>query len=55
MLRLLAQGMRYTEIGRTLFISDETVRAHVQHATRKIGARSRTEAVVQAMRLSLIS
>jgi two-component system response regulator DesR len=54
-LRLLAQGMRYTEIGRTLFISDETVRAHVQHATRKIGARSRTEAVVQAMRLSLIS
>jgi DNA-binding NarL/FixJ family response regulator len=54
-LRLLAEGLRYAEIGKKLFISDETVRTHVQHATAKLGARSRTEAVVLAVRKSLIA
>lgn len=54
-LRLLARGLRYREIGGELFISEETVRAHVQKATERIGAHSRTEAVVMALRMSLIT
>ena len=54
-LRLLARGLRYREIGAELFISEETVRTHLQRATKKIGAHSRTEAVVLALRMSLIS
>ncbi len=54
-LRLLAKGLRYSEIGKELFISEETVRAHVQRTIAKLGARSRIEAVVIAVRRSLIA
>ena len=53
-LRLLAEGNTNEEIAERIFLSAETVRAHVVKASRKLGARNRTHAVVEAMRLSLI-
>jgi DNA-binding NarL/FixJ family response regulator len=53
-LRLLAEGNSNEEIAERLFLSPETVRAHVVKASKKLGARNRTHAVVEAMRLSLI-
>ena len=54
-LRLLAEGLRNEEIGQRLYISPETVRTHVGKALRKLGARTRVEAVAIALRRSLIS
>jgi DNA-binding NarL/FixJ family response regulator len=53
-LRLLAGGNSNEEIAEQLFLSPETVRAHVVKASKKLGARNRTHAVVEALRLSLI-
>jgi DNA-binding NarL/FixJ family response regulator len=53
-LRLLAEGLTNDEVGAQLFISGETVRAHVQKASRKLGAQNRTQAVVLAIRAGLI-
>jgi DNA-binding NarL/FixJ family response regulator len=54
-LRLLADGMRDNEIASTLLISTETVRTHVKKATAKLAAETRTQAVAEALRQSLIS
>ncbi len=54
-LRYLGEGCSNAEIGERLFISAETVRTHVAKATRKLGARTRTEAVASALRAGLIS
>ena len=54
-LRLLAAGMRYEEIGQDLSISPETVRTHVRKAMDRLDANTRTQAVATALRQSLIS
>jgi len=54
-LRLLADGMSNEEIGKTLFISPETVRTHVRKAMAKLDADTRTQAVATALRQSLIA
>jgi DNA-binding NarL/FixJ family response regulator len=54
-LRLLAEGMRDEQAGRTLSISPLTVRTHVQHAMAKLRCETRTQAVAVALRESLIS
>ncbi|MDX6472827.1 MAG: hypothetical protein QOK22_1643 [Gaiellaceae bacterium] len=54
-LRLLAGGASYAEMGSTLFLSPETVRAHAQRAMTKVGARTRTQAVAVALRDGLIT
>lgn len=54
-LRHLAEGMSNEEIGKELFLSPETVRTHVRNAMVKLGARTRLQAVVMAMRTSLIA
>jgi DNA-binding NarL/FixJ family response regulator len=54
-LRLLADGQTNEEIGRTLFISPETVRTHVRKAMDKLDADTRTQAVATALRQSLIA
>jgi DNA-binding NarL/FixJ family response regulator len=54
-LRMLAEGGSYAEIGATLFLSPDTVRAHAQRAMEKLGARTRTQAVAVAMREALIA
>jgi two-component system NarL family response regulator len=54
-LRLLADGLRDNDIGRSLSISTETVRTHVNKAVTKLDADTRTQAVAEALRRSLIS
>jgi DNA-binding NarL/FixJ family response regulator len=54
-LRLLADGLGYEEIGKHLVIAPETVRTHVQKAMRRLEANTRTEAVAKALRQSLIA
>jgi DNA-binding NarL/FixJ family response regulator len=54
-LRLLADGLRDNEIAKSLSISTETVRTHVKKATVKLDAETRTQAVAEALRQSLIS
>ena len=53
-LRLLAEGGSYAEIGESLFLSADTVRAHAQRAMLKLGARTRTQAVAVALREAVI-
>jgi DNA-binding NarL/FixJ family response regulator len=54
-LRLLADGMRNEQVALQLSISPLTVRTHVKHAMEKLEADTRTEAVAQALRQSLIT
>jgi two-component system, NarL family, response regulator DesR len=53
-LRLLAEGGSYADIGASLFLSPDTVRAHAQRAMLKLGARTRTQAVAVALREAVI-
>ncbi len=54
-LRLLAQGCSNKEIARTLQLVEETVKFHVRHILAKLGVQSRTQAVLTAIRLGLVS
>jgi DNA-binding NarL/FixJ family response regulator len=47
---LLAQGLTGEEIALRLTISSETVRTHIRNAMEKLDARTRTGAVVQALK-----
>ena len=53
-MRLLAKGMTNKEIGRDLHISEDTVKTHVSRILAKLGAHSRTQAVLHAMRMGLV-
>jgi DNA-binding NarL/FixJ family response regulator len=53
-LRLLADGMRNEQVARELAISPLTVRTHVKKAMEKLEADTRTQAVANALRQSLI-
>jgi DNA-binding NarL/FixJ family response regulator len=53
-LKQLAYGLTNKEIARTLHISYETVKEHVQHILRKIGVTDRTQAAVWAVRKELV-
>jgi DNA-binding NarL/FixJ family response regulator len=53
-LGLLAEGLPNKAIGLRLGISEHTVKFHVNAVLGKLGAQSRTEAVVRATRLGLI-
>lgn len=48
-MKLLGQGLGNAEIGRRLFISEKTVRNHLSHAYRKLGVRTRAEAIVRRL------
>jgi NarL family two-component system response regulator LiaR len=52
---LLVQGQSNKEIARDLQIVEETVKTHVKHIFAKLGVQSRTQAVLCAMRLGLVS
>lgn len=54
-LRMLADGMRNDRIAYELSISALTVRTHIVNATRKLDADTRTQAVAEALRQSLIT
>lgn len=53
-LRLVAQGRTNEEIGQQLHLTLNTVKTHVAHALRKLGAADRTEAAVRAAALGLL-
>jgi DNA-binding NarL/FixJ family response regulator len=44
-LQLMAEGASNASIGKALVISQATVKSHVRHILRKLGATNRTEAV----------
>src|SRR5258706_8064476 len=54
-LHLLAQGRSNKEIARDLQVVEDTVKVHVKHILAKLGVQSRTQAVLCAMRLGLVS
>lgn len=53
-LDLLAEGLSNRAIAYRLEISEHTVKFHVNGILRKLGAQSRTEAVVRATRMGLL-
>jgi DNA-binding NarL/FixJ family response regulator len=53
-LQLVAEGHRNREIGKLLFISEETVKVHLRHIMEKLGAKGRTHAVVLADRRGIV-
>ena len=55
MLELAAQGFTNQEIGKRLFISESTVRFHVQKLKAKFEARTKTELIAKAIRTGFIA
>lgn len=54
-LGLLSEGKSTREIGKELFLSEPTVRNHVQALLRALGVHSQLEALAKARKLGLIS
>lgn len=53
-LRLMAGGKSNKEIGAALFVSEGTVKGHVNHILAKLGANGRTEATRIAIKRGLV-
>jgi DNA-binding NarL/FixJ family response regulator len=53
-LELAADGMTYREVGERLFISESTVRFHMQKLKVRFGARTKTDLIAKAIRSGLI-
>jgi DNA-binding NarL/FixJ family response regulator len=53
-LRLLAEGHEQDDIASELFISRKTVGTHIEHVLKKLGVRSRAQAVALAYRDDLV-
>ncbi len=53
-LRVLAEGLSNKEIAQRLFVSEATVKTHVQHIMQKLTVRSRTEAAARGRALMLL-
>ena len=54
-LEQMATAATYREIGDQLFISEETVRSHAKNILAKLDQPNRTQAVITAIRIGLIS
>ena len=54
-LRLLSQGKSNKEIAHDLQVVEDTIKTHVRHILAKLSVQSRTQAVLSAVRLGLIS
>jgi DNA-binding NarL/FixJ family response regulator len=54
-LRGMADGKSNAEIGRELFVSEDTVKTHARRLFRKLGARDRAHAVAAAFRAGLVN
>lgn len=53
-LQLMARTATNREIAQALHVSEETVRTHVKHILRKLDQPTRTQAILEALRLGLI-
>ncbi len=53
-LKLLAEGLANRAIGETLNVTEATVKFHVNAILGKLGAQSRTDAVIRATRMGLV-
>jgi LuxR family maltose regulon positive regulatory protein len=53
-LALIAAGNSNQEIAAKLFVSRGTVKTHIYHLYRKLGARSRTQAIARAREIGLL-
>jgi DNA-binding NarL/FixJ family response regulator len=53
-LRGMADGKSNAEIGRELFVSEDTVKTHARRLFRKLGARDRAHAVASGFRTGLV-
>ena len=54
-LQLLANGKTNKEIASALFVSEATVKTHVENILRKLGVADRTQAVAEAFRRGLVA
>jgi DNA-binding NarL/FixJ family response regulator len=54
-LRRMADGKSNAEIGRDLYVSEDTVKTHARRLFRKLGVRDRAHAVASAFRAGLVS
>lgn len=54
-LSLLVEGSSNKEIAHELLITEDTVKVHVRHILSKLGVRSRTQAVLCAIRFDLVT
>lgn len=54
-LDLAAQGLTNKEIGERLYVSESTVRFHIQKLKDKLGAHTKTELIAKAIRTGLIA
>lgn len=54
MLRLVALGGSHKRIGITLYVTEDTVKAHMKAILTKLGASDRTHAVPLALRRGII-
>ena len=50
----LVKGLANKDIGRALFISEDTVKTHVRGVLRKLGVKDRAQAVSFALRNGLV-
>jgi DNA-binding NarL/FixJ family response regulator len=53
-LRGMADGKSNAEIGKDLFVSEDTVKTHARRLFRKLAARDRAHAVAAAFRAGLV-
>jgi DNA-binding NarL/FixJ family response regulator len=53
-LRLLARGCTYSQVGERLGVSAHTVASHIKNAYRKLGVHSAAAAVMRAVDLRII-
>jgi DNA-binding CsgD family transcriptional regulator len=51
----VARGLSNREIGRQLWISEQTVKFHLRNVYRKLGISSRTEAARYAYRTGVVA
>ena len=54
-LRGMSQGQSNGEIGKELFLSEDTIKTHARRLFRKLGARDRAQAVAVGFRRGLVA
>ena len=53
--KLLVTNKTTKEIAETLNISEKTVRNHISNAMQKLGVKGRAQAVIELLRMNIIS